>query len=106
MEAKKSDRELERVDLPVTGMSCAACAARIEKGLASVEGVSQATVNFAAERATVFFDRQATEVHSARRERLQVDPTARVAPTQHVPPFGPAASPFGAFALTQLRCAF
>ncbi len=44
------------MDLPITGMSCAACAARIEKGLGSVEGVSQATVNFAAEKATVFFD--------------------------------------------------
>ncbi|MCX8116611.1 MAG: heavy metal translocating P-type ATPase [Desulfobacterota bacterium] len=48
--------KLERVDLPIAGMSCASCAARIEKGLASLEGVSQATVNFASERATVFFD--------------------------------------------------
>ena len=62
MESKKSDRNLERVDLPVTGMSCAACAARIEKGLASVDGVSQARVNFAAEKATVFFDRNATDL--------------------------------------------
>ncbi len=47
---------LERIDLPITGMSCASCAAKIEKGLASVDGVSQSSVNFAAEKATVFFD--------------------------------------------------
>lgn len=55
MEAKLSEEELERIDLPITGMSCASCAARIEKGLAEIEGVSKATVNFAAEKATVIF---------------------------------------------------
>ncbi|NWF93273.1 MAG: copper-translocating P-type ATPase [Syntrophaceae bacterium] len=54
--------QLERIDLPITGMSCASCAARIEKGLGSVEGVSQATVNFAAEKATVFFHPDQTDV--------------------------------------------
>jgi P-type Cu+ transporter len=51
----REDR-LEKVDLSVTGMSCAACAARIEKGLKSLDGVSGASLNFAAERATVSFD--------------------------------------------------
>lgn len=40
----------------ISGMSCAACAARIEKGLNKLEGVKQASVNFAVERATVEFD--------------------------------------------------
>ncbi|MGZ3513708.1 MAG: cation transporter, partial [Thermodesulfobacteriota bacterium] len=31
-------------------MSCASCALKIEQGLAGVEGVSKATVNFAAEK--------------------------------------------------------
>jgi len=56
MERKTSDKELERIDLSIIGMSCASCAAKIEKGLASVGGVSQSSVNFAAEKATVFFD--------------------------------------------------
>src|SRR4030042_758093 len=56
MEIKDSEKNLERVDLPITGMSCASCAAKIEKGLASVDGVSKSSVNFAAEKATVFFD--------------------------------------------------
>ena len=62
MESKSSEKKLERMDLPITGMSCAACASRIEKGLGSVEGVSQATVNFAAEKATVFFDPNQTDL--------------------------------------------
>lgn len=42
--------------LKITGMSCAACAARIEKGLNKLEGVNLANVNFAMERATVDYD--------------------------------------------------
>jgi P-type Cu+ transporter len=44
------------LDVPVTGMHCAACAARIEKALAGAPGVSKAGVNFATARATVTFD--------------------------------------------------
>ncbi len=46
----------KRVDIPVTGMSCASCATNIQDGLSKMEGVSGATVNFAAERATVQYD--------------------------------------------------
>jgi copper ion binding protein len=57
-----SEKSLERIDLPITGMSCATCALKIEKGLAGVEGVSKATVNFASERATVVFHPAQTNV--------------------------------------------
>lgn len=40
----------------ITGMTCAACANRIEKGLNKMEGVDSANVNFALERATVTYD--------------------------------------------------
>jgi P-type Cu+ transporter len=40
----------------ITGMTCAACAARIEKGLSRMDGVTQANVNLALERATVAYD--------------------------------------------------
>ena len=46
---------LERIDLQLAGMTCAACASRIEKKLNRLDGVS-ATVNYATERATVEFD--------------------------------------------------
>ena len=39
-------------DLQLTGMSCASCAAKVERGLNDLDGV-QATVNFAVERAHV-----------------------------------------------------
>ncbi len=44
----------ETVDLDVTGMTCAACAARIEKKLNRLDGVT-ATVNYATERAAVAY---------------------------------------------------
>ena len=62
MESKDKKKDLERIDLPITGMSCASCAAKIEKGLANLQGVSKATVNFAAEKATVFFHPAQTDV--------------------------------------------
>ena len=43
-----------RVELPITGMTCANCAATVERTLnRKVPGVVQANVNFASERATV-----------------------------------------------------
>jgi Cu+-exporting ATPase len=51
-----SPHRLERHDLPVAGMSCASCAARIESGLNGLPGVATAHVNFATNRATVTYD--------------------------------------------------
>ncbi len=47
---------LKKIDLPVEGMSCASCVARVEEGLQKTPGVERAQVNFAAERAAVTFD--------------------------------------------------
>lgn len=44
----------ESVELDITGMTCASCAARIEKKLNKLDGV-QASVNYATEKATVVF---------------------------------------------------
>ncbi|MCW2952465.1 MAG: copA [Conexibacter sp.] len=45
----------EHVELPITGMTCASCANRIERKLNRLDGVS-ATVNYATEKARVEFD--------------------------------------------------
>lgn len=45
---------MHEVDLSISGMTCASCAARIEKKLNRVEGVT-ATVNFATEKARVSY---------------------------------------------------
>ncbi|MGM0867529.1 MAG: heavy metal translocating P-type ATPase [Bacillota bacterium] len=49
------DVSKETATLSITGMTCASCAARIEKGLKKVEGVLNASVNLASEKATVEF---------------------------------------------------
>lgn len=47
------DVPVERVSFPIVGMTCASCAAHVEKALRDVEGVLSALVNLATERATV-----------------------------------------------------
>lgn len=52
----------ERITLGITGMTCAACAMRIERNLSKVEGVKQAGINLASEKATITFDPKKTSV--------------------------------------------
>lgn len=60
----ENNKKIEsRIELPLTGMSCASCAAHIQEALSSLKGVSSATVNFAAEKATVIFDKSVTSVN-------------------------------------------
>src|SRR6058998_91270 len=42
--------------LPISGMTCASCVRRVERALGRVEGVEQASVNLATEKARVVFD--------------------------------------------------
>jgi Cu+-exporting ATPase len=46
----------KRVSLTITGMHCAACAARVEEALREAEGIAQANVNYATEQATLSYD--------------------------------------------------
>ncbi|WP_129708361.1 heavy metal translocating P-type ATPase [Priestia megaterium] len=50
-----SDKQKEAT-LQITGMTCAACSNRIEKGLKKIEGVKEANVNLTLERSTIIFD--------------------------------------------------
>ncbi|PFV84140.1 heavy metal translocating P-type ATPase [Bacillus sp. AFS059628] len=52
--------EQKEVNLQISGMTCAACANRIEKGLKKVEGVHDANVNFALEKTKIMYDPQKT----------------------------------------------
>lgn len=45
----------EQVELPITGMTCASCSARVEKALRKVPGVLSVSVNLGDDRATVDF---------------------------------------------------
>jgi len=51
----------ERASFDIGGITCAACVARIEKGLRELEGVRDVSVNFATEKAIVEYDSGATD---------------------------------------------
>ncbi len=53
---------LEKVQLPIEGMTCTACVNRIEKTLKKVEGVQEANVNIANEKASIAFNPSQTNV--------------------------------------------
>ena len=46
----------QSVALPIDGMSCASCVAHVQKALSGVDGVAEANVNLATERATLTFN--------------------------------------------------
>ncbi|MGE7937988.1 heavy metal translocating P-type ATPase [Bacillus paramycoides] len=48
--------EQKEANFQISGMTCAACANRIEKGLKKVEGVQEANVNFALEKTKILYD--------------------------------------------------
>lgn len=50
------ERKNNSIVLPIGGMTCAACSARIERALNKTEGVLHASVNLATERAAVEYD--------------------------------------------------
>ncbi|CAI6079859.1 heavy metal translocating P-type ATPase [Cohnella sp. JJ-181] len=56
------EKELNQADFAIEGMTCAACATRIEKGLGKLPGVSAASVNLALETARVEYEPGAVSV--------------------------------------------
>jgi Cu+-exporting ATPase len=83
----------ERVDLPVEGMTCAACATRIRKGLLKLDGVEDAEVNLATNRATVKFDPSLLDLDGVTAKIVKLGYS--VPSTPAVPPPPPSPSPVG-----------
>jgi len=54
--ARTSPPETVRIVLPVEGMTCASCSARVGRALTKLDGVEAANVNFATHRAAVSYD--------------------------------------------------
>ncbi|SEB07606.1 Cu+-exporting ATPase [Thalassobacillus cyri] len=68
----------EKAEFDITGMTCSACSARIEKVLNKTEGVQQATVNLTNETATVEYSGDINENDIiARIQKLGYDATLR-----------------------------
>jgi len=65
--AEDSVRGVEKITLPIQGMTCASCVARVEKALNSVKGVVKATVNLATEKATVEYSPEIVSVRELKR---------------------------------------
>jgi Cu+-exporting ATPase len=56
------ERAEKAVSIPIAGMTCAACATRIERVVGKIAGVSSVAVNFATEKALVRYDPQTTRL--------------------------------------------
>ena len=46
----------KQITLPVLGMTCANCVAAVERNAKKVEGTTEAVVNYASEKVTVFIE--------------------------------------------------
>ncbi|MDM5224596.1 heavy metal translocating P-type ATPase [Cytobacillus sp. NJ13] len=58
------DAALKEVHLSISGMTCAACSSRIEKGLNKLDGVQEASVNLALEKAAIKYNPEVTSVEA------------------------------------------
>lgn len=58
--------EAAELVIPIGGMTCAACANRLEKVLRKLDGVKEASVNFATEKALVRYDAAALKLSTVR----------------------------------------
>ena len=56
MSTEGKSKAVKEANIQITGMTCAACATRIEKGLNKLEGIETANVNLALERSTVKYN--------------------------------------------------
>jgi P-type Cu+ transporter len=52
------------ITLDVEGMTCASCVRRVERSLSRVDGVSEASVNFATEQATVSYNPEQVDINA------------------------------------------
>lgn len=53
---------MKTISVPISGMTCASCAAAVERAVSGVPGVGQASVNFAAEKLSVRWDPSMTRL--------------------------------------------
>lgn len=59
-----ADKQTNRITFPVQGMHCASCVNHVDRALREVEGVADATVNLATEKATVTFENGVVETET------------------------------------------
>src|SRR5690606_2471174 len=88
MQAPGSPEPAHAVDLSISGMTCASCVRRVERALAGVPGVLDASVNLATERAHVELTTQASSealvaiIKKAGYEASVISPDVSAAPDE------------------------
>ena len=71
-----------RIEIPIRGMSCASCVAKIESGLSKLSGVEKVSVNFATEQVAVVYrpdivtDRKSTRLNSSHIQKSRMPSSA------------------------------
>ena len=93
------------MQLPITGMTCASCASRVEKRLNRLEGV-EASVNYATETATVTFDPDVVAPEQVGEAVEQAGYGARLPAPAAAPAAGPLDAEAGADPAAALRTRF
>lgn len=61
-EQEKTGQNVKEIILPVDGMTCAACSRAVERAISRLDGVEQASVSIATNRAAVAFDPEKVRV--------------------------------------------
>ena len=56
----------QNLTIPIGGMTCAACAQRVEKGIKKLPGVESISVNFATEKVTIAYNPQMVRISTIR----------------------------------------
>ncbi len=85
-----------RADVPIQGMTCAACVRRVDKAVRAVAGVRDVSVNLVSNRATVTYDGAATGVEVI---------TAAIRAAGYEVPAAPSTAGDGARSATEERAA-
>ncbi len=83
----------QRIDFPVSGMTCASCVRRVEKSLAKVPGVQEASVNLATEKARVTYDPAITTPDQLRQAVEKAGYGVREMPAPESQPTSPTSAP-------------
>lgn len=61
-----AEKKVNTITIPIGGMTCAACAQRVEKAIGKLEGIQRVSVNLATEKATVEYDSQKIRLSAIR----------------------------------------
>ncbi len=94
------------ITFPVTGMTCASCVRRIEKALKKVDGVAEANVNLATEKAHVVYDPSAASPAQLKaaveKAGYGVRELAQTNPPLQAPPPPPTPAPGDGYKVAEL----